>query len=1804
MSPMSASRNHWLLWLGMLIVSASLVGALLVKNYIVSWVRLQQKVTVHNNSETLSDIKINSGYLENTLTKLLLWDNGAILFPQTGLRNTVYGFDLIFEDTEQDFSTYNSKGELLMSTTNSYDDEFKRWKLTVQVSPKYKQSLLNEGRFPQDIEFSILYHINAHIIDDPLIGREKYMERLTDESPVQIQNIIDTEGHSFFYTGISESRILDIISAVSSKIIPVAVAACGGVVNCELPHTQSCVCSNKESSDCSTNGATCGSVFDPGKCSCTINCQSGTTFACNNSCGGPCSGLCAFNHCYSVPTPPPPSATCGGGPACSSPKVCCKGSCRDADECEEPPPTNPPASCGGSCLGLGYDCCPDGGCVPPGNPCNGGTGGGCDENLAQDIAFVAVRFLSKNPDGSVVAWKGPQATDPVRFRIKANNSSTFSVNNSTDLSTGNAQLTEGVPNQFQTYDQGPIKTFDWQKNRIDSAMDVQMVVRNQGSPVEAQGNCGIVSWVPHGPLQDDVWATHICTVGRSTADGSNASINSGNCRLQSKECSENSEGPCRHYCRSDVDGCVDLVDGLDAWRSMEPQDPESEGVHNARETKLVRAILQRHASDHPDISVPHDEYLTYHSKLVRYVKGKVKDIKNALVYTPPEGYGCGVPIGYSASGTSEPIAVTPKSFAFLNDEQKSQSAVAIPSEKCAIDLNSYNLGDYNYITILLEKDYYNQCYVDVNGQSDVLINTNTTSPWSTQQQISVVGISNEDRVANGGQTRLFLQKEGGQNFSPPAGFSGTDGTTGFLATNWTDPVTFITTYAYRWYENCISQNDIACTIPTGSSLVSPRIGFTTAYWNHLYNPTEHLPPGVYYAHCDMVNGDDKCSGNPLYQINGGTQPLDASWQSCAESTTGGFIEEIAIRNNVPMYRRTPVKQDTGLPEAISVQPMQGPFDHQAGIFANGDLLINSLGIYDLLDRSPMASIAHLWMTDNITGEQAMYAYTIPYSNGFPNWNLATLTPSGPYPLSSFNLVVPDNEDYELTSYTTWYNPENQKVNESIWISTASQKHYGYWRWVGLNANGTLNYATAGPWTSGTDLNLPGSGYNSFPLAGISNVMIPTPTGEYGFVQAITRRSSGQAYADFLRYQRSVSDWDGQTHSTQYMPPITAPFEQDSGLIGEQFFGVGRDEFQAYEAHYIPSNVSDFAKITVQCLPSMNCDRCSEGGEDDGCGGTCERGEIPDLGAPTITSVESSRTLVGDYPDYKDIIINWTPPEDALPGDILEYQLLVYPDSSEFADKSIDEIYAEELAGSEAIALYSVSGTTTTTRQIISNGSNPKSYPKMVVAIRAKFLCRAGDEGEYSDWGTTTKTFTSSISFEYLMLDNDDSCPPAGGEVPTNPLLSGLTLDQLATTLKASSGGGFPAGLRPGEGSEETKVPIDNSGTIGNVFSNLWVYPSSWYGLSGEGWFQLTPPDLKTVGFDVACIVPSAVSNKYRNPVPNANPADDFSNPPIIIYLKPYAQPWWQVQGGSIWADNSVIKSLIPAMCTGSCVNSLIRNISASPNPLAGSAGIPIANNSITISAGAGNGASFSDIDGNARAENVGQLAKHPFSYDQFIQDMNIFLSAHPTYSKINITDLSVPQINDELLDPAKGLDLEGNKQLFILESQGDTTLEFSATEENQIDLQGDIQVILMVDGDLTLRGTDDTLSLTNAINVPDSSYFQVISTGNITIEGELGTPPEEIDPAQPISTLEGIYVALGNLIIKGLDDPDEIDNQFVGKGSFAGLGGVTLGRSLVDALGASNLNDQNPSELFIHHPPYVLQTPEFLRQPMLTYQEQ
>ncbi len=627
--------------------------------------------------------------------------------------------------------------------------------------------------------------------------------------------------------------------------------------------------------------------------------------------------------------------------------------------------------------------------------------------------------------------------------------------------------------------------------------------------------------------------------------------------------------------------------------------------------------------------------------------------------------------------------------------------------------------------------------------------------------------------------------------------------------------------------------------------------------------------------------------------------------------------------------------------------------------------------------------------------------------------------------------------------------------------------------------------------------------------------------------------------------------------------------------------------------------TDHGTAKLECTRS--CDACSLEGEDDGCGGSCSAGAHTTITAvpPQLIKPELSQEVTENLDGATEYYfpISWGAPADTTNIDGYEY--MVYKEGAfATAQAAYDANQAHQASTSPPQRHPDVLFHAYTTKENLGFGAVPapdaSQYAMgrdLTAAVRAANslygVCSAGYV--YSDWDTKNFTLVGTVSGTIY----DDPADIGSTSTPVSNFPSGSQVNVWGITLPFT----------------RTSTAVGSVYSVSSVpyYHPMWPYPfirgltinntdpSNWFVCSGA-------PGQTGANTEECTIADQTSAPKY-----NAH-----------FYVKSMNlafDSWWQTWGGSIFGKtslgSSIPESSSPCENSAYCFNHLVA-FNRSFNSLdPKSAGVAVTGAS-SVETGIDSRYSEASL-------SKGSAAENPRATNQEIESATI---ENYTYFVIG-SDLGIPTSptgsdTHTAADFRAKLASDGQTvaDADVVYYNGSLTLDLGAPVGNpsaKVSISGSEKYVVFVPGDLTITGPPDYSSTGNherLISVAKGGYLAFIVGGDITVASSIGYDDPDGDFADEevaqltTPNLEGVYIASGELII---DTNNAGDFKFVGAGTFVGWRGVQLPRKFDgDSSGTHprrELNNRSPTELFIHRPDFVTNTPAFMMKPQLTWQE-
>lgn len=1553
-------------------------------------------------------------------------------------------------------------------------------------------------------------------------------------------------------------------------IIPTEVQAqfaCSGSIYCAIEYTVNrCVGGDNAGSDCS------GSSDCPyGECKTFTEEGGGDGELCSSD-GRECRADCSEGRqlgggcriVYPPPPPPPPAPVkykCVGTQCTQASdgtytSTSCGGACNPATPPPAPPPPEP-ETCGPS----NWECTQDAQCGDPdlydcNNYCcvNQTGGGASDCSYHNSWGITWMRFRSVEEDGSVRYWKGPQSIDPVRSNSDKSywpRTDVRDQNWSVDPDTDGGLDAEGYFKVFRAYDDflstNRNRAFDKSVNRIDSEMNV--IVETDLAESYGANECGGTKTVS-GTASDPV--NRIPLSPAAPDHWSN------------------------HFC------ATGRALGPDA--AIAGKVP---GLHPDEDNKLRYG----RKVEHDNYTITRTDYdgctnffllgkkVLASDKRDGSTTGYWEELRNQLVRSsfqsvwPDLRYDNYWSMSYAPWRKWQNAPV--RSFVYVRPPNNYECSTAyLGNNVIAPESNDkypdycryiYTPGETNMLLVNFVRNEINFCQTDIGGFSDAIINTNISVNRSTLP-VTSSSFSNNTNI----QTSLRMSPiQTASSFPVPSKYN----PAAALFTSMFTQANYLNRYYYRFNQVC-KTTDSSQNCLIGSS---PR--FNAADYDYAINTTSNA--GVYYAFCQMEEFTDTntyvgpvCTGSTYCIAEGGTVDCeDANNPSCSESS-GGALEEIAMSINVPFYRRCRYNQD-GVPTGCTAwQP--GPFDYgdETKLDETSNGTINAIGLADYLNPSDgLNYTTYIRYIDDV-----QYYTVLPNEkHGFPKWELLrSKTASGQR--------APAGES--VTAYTIKYIPTADRFFEEIWREkNGTTTHYVRT----INRTGTRpQLESTTPWTA-QSIAITNLANASLPVAAHGSYILPKSSGSYNIWESIYQNNASGGFS--ARSYRSAPwsptaiAWPTQA---QFSPWTEASWDSKPDVV---FAGTTLPKrMEAYDAHYIPNaGTSDKARLVYQCLD--NCSACSNG-EQSGCGGTvCPISPLigETLTAPTTWTIsnwiEASKVLFLNNVGQTTMTLNNF---SALTGDS-RYDIMVFPISTTEAanpppitstTKSAD-IATQYLTTPLLTSI--AAGETSKVINLADPLLSGKS-PIMRVMVQTCNICGC------SAWSYKDVFMRSMLTVDYRELGTN-TCPSTPSDaVPdlnTAPLATfgtnvstAVHLNTLPFLIK------FPLTL-PGS---SVTVRRTNDGTGGwpderrsatQSIVNLWYAPPEWFPLPREGRYNVQAPidQLNANGYALACGSPDGL-------------VEGVDAPSVVhFYLERAFDAWWRTMGGLVATEDGAIESLIPTTCQddSACVDILVgANPYVARTTPAQTAGLAIAGGDETLSANAGR---YSQNFGDPHAQGDVTI-QPPYNYAYFkakIEKAGLELRG----------DWNQLRTGGPLSVPAQEYNSVPYYIWHVVPGASDSTLQIDPAKW----ALGNEKVIILVETSMAFSSTGPA---TNLITIGSGGYLLVAAQDNLYFENSIGRVMDAsipVNDATPV--LSGLFIADNFLTIADSGDPDDIikDNQFVGKGTFVGYEDVVLERKFDDGSSGRTLNNLQPAELFVHDPQLMLNTPEFLKDPVIQFME-
>lgn len=320
-----------------------------------------------------------------------------------------------------------------------------------------------------------------------------------------------------------------------------------------------------------------------------------------------------------------------------------------------------------------------------------------------------------------------------------------------------------------------------------------------------------------------------------------------------------------------------------------------------------------------------------------------------------------------------------------------------------------------------------------------------------------------------------------------------------------------------------------------------------------------------------------------------------------------------------------------------------------------------------------------------------------------------------------------------------------------------------------------------------------------------------------------------------------------------------------------------------------------------------------------------------------------------------------------------------------------------------------------------------------------------------------------------------------------------------------------------------------------------------------------------------CACNADPTNPYRCVYTNQQPGQGLTN--FFVKTGITNTAWFQTLGGSSWASGNIESKIPFTTCTPpTCIPALIAR---DPEGNTDSAGFPLTDTGSVITSDTG-GIYIHESGGRSnalQAEALG-VSVPVENYDYFFNKFGGQAQTLPNAGK--------PIVGDTLA---------------VYKYSGDLTID----NTNSWSLTNTEQIIVFVDGDLTI---DDTPSGENRLTTVASGgdgFLMFIASGNIIVTSDVGYDNIYTNPAAAnIANVEGVFIADGTLTIAG--QTGVTDRKFIGAGTYVGWSGVILERNFDDG-DSPELNNDAATEVFIFRPDFIVNAPRPVKSAQMTWRE-
>lgn len=419
-------------------------------------------------------------------------------------------------------------------------------------------------------------------------------------------------------------------------------------------------------------------------------------------------------------------------------------------------------------------------------------------------------------------------------------------------------------------------------------------------------------------------------------------------------------------------------------------------------------------------------------------------------------------------------------------------------------------------------------------------------------------------------------------------------------------------------------------------------------------------------------------------------------------------------------------------------------------------------------------------------------------------------------------------------------------------------------------------------------------------------------------------------------------------------------------------------------------------------------------------------------------------------------------------------------------------------------------------------------------------------------GTRTTCWTTSTSWVSTSFN-------------VNTPLSGVVYFDQNAEAQLSGGlctlSGSPPGTQPG-----TSATVDATYTGGSDSVN--VDSNGNYSLTLPFGVGLVDAELIPEGYSCSCPVGCSYSG-LSVPLTGAN-----------YFVTDLRDPWWQIIGGSAYAQTSggtAISSQIPTTCAS---ESFCKSFASTldDDDTAQTSGVLVTGGGLVDVSGQ-EGVQVDSIDEDGKNYHIeGSLVEGIIEgYDFFYRLYSMGVNPSDDYGA------AASNAQKPTSDPSNG-------RAYYVGGDMTTGADWNVTSGEEI--------VVFVNGDLNLN---------HRTNVDVGGFLAFIVSGDINISSDLGNSADAgthtTAAVDKTGVVEGVYVADGNINIAAKGEASGGDDTFVGEGIFVGWSGVVLARDYRDGALRGLINNVNPVEIFRYRPDFIANIPRRMTRAIYEWRE-